>query len=95
MTTVRGWTCGHGLDQRHLLRGQVEIGAVVAFGFLEGRQRDVEQGHIRGLRGSHGLRSIRAWLEAVVGRVAFAVGELGAAGQLLQLGERARPPASG
>ena len=77
---------GHGLDQRHLLRGQVEVGAVVAFGFLEGRQGDVEQGHIGGLGRGHGLVD-QVGPEAVVGGIAFAVGQLGAAGQLLQLVE--------
>ncbi len=42
-----GLGLGHRLDQRHLLHGQIEISAIVPFGFLVRRQRDVEQRDIR------------------------------------------------
>ena len=42
-----GLDFGHRLDQRHLLHGQIEVGAIVAFGFFGGGQRDVEQRNVR------------------------------------------------
>ncbi len=38
----------YGLDQGDLLRGQVEVGPVVAFRLLGFRQGKIEQGHISG-----------------------------------------------
>ncbi len=77
----------HGLDQGHLLPGQVEICPVISFRLLVGRQRDVKQRHLRRLRRGDGrLDQVR--LTAVVGGIALAEGDFGAASEFRQFLQR-------
>ncbi len=77
-----GLHVAHSLDQCDLLRGEIEVGAVVAFRLLVGRQRDVEQGHRRIFGDVHGLVD-EVLAERIVGRVALGVQQFGAPGLLL------------
>ncbi len=79
-----GLHLGNGLNQSSLLFGNVNIGAVVAFGFLEGRQSDIKQSHISRPGMRHSLVN-HFLLERVIGWVAFGVGQFGLTSLGLQL----------
>ena len=75
------------LDERDLLLSQVKVRAVIALGFLESWQGNIEHGHI-GRPGDRHCLIDHLLPEGIICGIAFRIGEFGLSGQLLHFFER-------